>query len=82
MSESETCAVSLGSFDDDQVADNCVGKCTYAYKVQRHASNSSADRLALTRSLDADEHVKLHHHLVEHMYACRLWSQSSGIRLL
>jgi len=69
-SESETYTVSLGSCDYDQVADNCVGRCAHAHKVQRHASNSSVDRLALTRCLDADEYVELRVHLYIGTHVC------------
>ena len=31
-SESDIHTLSLGSCEDDEVADNCVGRCTHAYK--------------------------------------------------
>ena len=63
VSESETCTVSLGSFDDDQVADNCVGDCAHAHKVQHYVTNPSANRVALKQSLGAVENVGLCVHL-------------------
>ena len=52
-------------------------------QVQRRTSNLSADRLAQTPSLNADEHVKLHDHLCVVAHVCtqalvtKQWNQAT-----
>ncbi len=52
-------------------------------QVQRHASNLIADRLALTPSLDAVKHDKLHGHLYVGVHVCmqalvtKRWNQAT-----